>query len=31
MDLGQAAALADEYANGGLERELATLRGEWAD
>ena len=31
MDLSQAAALADEYANGGLERELATLRGEWAD
>ena len=31
MDLGQAAALADEYAKGGLERELATLRGEWAD
>ena len=31
MDLGQAAALADEYARGGLERELATLRSEWAD
>ena len=31
MDLSQAAALADEYATGGLERELATLRGEWAD
>jgi HEAT repeat protein len=31
MDLSQAAALADEYAKGGLERELATLRGEWAD
>ena len=31
MDLGQAAALADEYAKGGLERELATLRGELAD
>ena len=31
MDLGQAAALADEYAKGGLERELATLRCEWAD
>ena len=31
MDLGQAAALADEYAKGGLERELATLRAEWAD
>ena len=31
MDLSQAAALADEYAQGGLERELATLRGEWAD
>ena len=31
MDLGQAAALADEYAKGGLERELATLRSEWAD
>ena len=30
MDLSQAAALADEYAKGGLERELATLRGEWA-
>ena len=27
----QAAALADQYAKGGLERELATLRGEWAD
>ena len=31
MDLSQAAALADEYAQKGLERELATLRGEWAD
>jgi HEAT repeat protein len=31
MDLGQAAALADEYAKGGLERELANLRTEWAD
>ena len=31
MDLSQAAALADEYAQGGLERELATLRSEWAD
>ena len=31
MDLSQAAALADEYAKGGLERELATLRGEWSD
>jgi HEAT repeat protein len=31
MDLSEAAALADEYAKGGLERELATLRGEWAD
>ena len=31
MDLGQAAALADEYAKGGQERELATLRSEWAD
>jgi hypothetical protein len=31
MDLPQAAALADEYAERGLERELATLRGEWAD
>ena len=31
MDLAQAAALADEYAKGGLERELATLRGEWSD
>jgi len=31
MDLSQAAALADEYAQGGLERELATLRAEWAD
>lgn len=31
MDLAQAAALADEYAQGGLERELATLRGEWDD
>ncbi len=31
MDLAQAAALADEHASGGLERELATLRGEWGD
>ncbi len=31
MDLGQAAALADEYAKAGQERELATLRSEWAD
>jgi len=31
MDLAQAASLADEYAKGGLERELATLRGEWGD
>ena len=31
MELAQAAALADEYANGGLEKELATLRGQWAD
>jgi HEAT repeat protein len=31
MELSQAAALADEYANGGLEKELANLRGEWAD
>ena len=31
MDLSEAAALADEYAKGGHERELATLRGEWGD
>jgi HEAT repeat protein len=31
MELSQAAALADEYANGGLEKELANLRGEWGD
>ena len=31
MDLAQAAALADEHASGGLERELATLRGKWGD
>ena len=31
MELSQAAALADEYASGGLEKELANLRGEWAD
>ena len=31
MDLAQAAALADEYAQRGLERDLATLRGEWGD
>ena len=30
MELSQAATLADEYAKGGLERELATLRGEIA-
>ena len=31
MDLAQAATLADEYAQRGLEKELATLRGEWGD
>jgi len=31
MDLAQAAALADEYSQRGLEKELATLRGQWAD
>jgi HEAT repeat protein len=31
MDLSQAAELADEYAQRGLEHELATLRGEWGD
>jgi hypothetical protein len=31
MDLSQAAALADQYAQKGLEKELATLRSEWAD
>jgi HEAT repeat protein len=31
MTLEQAAALADEYATRGLERELAALRSEWAD
>ncbi len=31
MDLSQAAALADQYATKGHERELATLRSEWAD
>jgi HEAT repeat protein len=31
MDLSQAAALADEYATGGLEKELATLRAQWDD
>jgi HEAT repeat protein len=31
MDLSQAAALADEYAGRGLEKELATLRAEWDD
>ncbi len=31
MDLAQAAALADEYATRGLEKELAALRGEWDD
>ena len=31
MDLSQAAALADQYATQGHERELATLRSEWAD
>ncbi len=31
MDLSEAAALADEYAARGLEKELATLRTEWDD
>ena len=31
MELSQAAALADEYAAKGLEKELAVLRGQWAD
>jgi HEAT repeat protein len=31
MELAQAAALADEYAARGLEKELASLRAEWAD
>lgn len=31
MDLSQAAALADEYATRGLEKELATLRAQWDD
>ena len=31
MDLGQAAELADQYAQGGLERELANLRSQWGD
>lgn len=31
MDLSQAAALADEYAAGGQEKELATLRSQWDD
>lgn len=31
MELAQAAALADEYAARGLEKELATLRAEWGD
>jgi hypothetical protein len=31
MDLSHAAALADEYSQRGLERELATLRAEWSD
>jgi len=31
MDLAQAAALADQYAAKGLEKELATLRSEWGD
>lgn len=31
MDLAQAAALADEYATRGLEKELAALRAEWSD
>ena len=31
MDLAEAAELADQYAQKGLERELATLRSQWAD
>ena len=31
MQLAEAAALADEYAQRGLERELAALRSEWAE
>ena len=31
MDLAQAAELADQYAQGGLERELANLRSQWGD
>jgi HEAT repeat protein len=31
LDLAQAATLADEYAQRGLEKELATLRSEWSD
>jgi len=31
MDLAEAAALADEYAGRGLERELALLRSEWGE
>jgi HEAT repeat protein len=31
VDLAQAAALADEYAQRGLERELAELRAQWDD
>jgi HEAT repeat protein len=31
VDLGQAAELADQYAQRGLERELATLRTQWDD
>ena len=31
MELSQAAALADEYSQKGLEKELANLRSEWGD
>ena len=31
MELSEAAALAEEYAAKGQERELATLRGQWDD
>ena len=31
MDLAEAAELADQYAQKGLERELATLRLQWGD
>ena len=31
MELSEAAALADTYAAGGQEKELATLRGQWSD